>query len=144
MVSYPDRQKACELIERLANAEITNDEFDDSYPRRSPDRALEAIFANIWLYYSDTHTHKLVGKHALNADGRALFCRCAAFLRSDLEYEWAEYAWIDLKWIVLRVLGQGQKIEQRFEAFKSAGDFNVWPFIRQSDWELWKDNPGSS
>lgn len=136
MVNYPERQKACELIGRLANAEITNDEFDESYPRRSPDSALEPIFANIWLYYSDNHTHRLVGKHALNADARALFCRCAAFLRSDLEYEWPEYAWIDPKRIVLRMLGQGKKIERRFEDFKAAGDFDVWPFLRHSDWQL--------
>jgi hypothetical protein len=90
MVSRPDRQKASELIERLANGEISNDEFDDSYPRRSPDRALEPISANIWFFYTDMHSHKLVGKHALNADARALFARCAAFLRSDLEYEWPD------------------------------------------------------
>lgn len=143
MISQPDRQKACELIEKLANREITNDEFDDCYPRRSTDRALEPIFANIWFSYSDLHTHRLAGKYALNADARELFSRCAAFLRSDLEYEWPEYTWIDLKRILLRLLGQDHKIEQSFERFKAAGDFEFWPFLRRSDWELHKDTADS-
>ena len=39
MVNREDRQKACKLIEGLANAEIRNDDFDSGFPRRSRDRS---------------------------------------------------------------------------------------------------------
>jgi len=135
MVDREDRHKACRLIEGLAKAEITNDDFDDDFPRRSRDRALEPIFANIWFHYSDTHTHKLTGEHALSSEASQIFARCAAFLRSDLEYEWPDYNWIALKRIVLRLFGQGARIERQFEQFKAAGDFEVWPFLSRSDWQ---------
>ena len=89
MVTYPERHRASELIERFSNAEITR---TSSIVLTStlPDRALEVIFVNIWLHYSHTDRHKLLCKHPLNADARALFSRCASFLRSNLELRMPE------------------------------------------------------
>src|SRR5579875_3551490 len=143
MVDREDRQKACELIERLANCEITNYDFDDNFPRRSRDGAIKPIFDNIWFHYSDTHTHKLVGKHALSPEARNLFERCTAFLQSDLEYEWPDCDWIALRRILLRLLGKAHAIERRFEEFKAAGDFDVWPFLRRSDWQRLEESGNS-
>jgi hypothetical protein len=134
MVHREDRDVACKLIEQLANGEITNEDFDEAFPRRSKDRALFPVYAQVWFQYS-RHTHKLVSKHGLNPEAKQLLKRCVAFLRSDLEYEWPDYKWIDPKRILLGLLGQRRKVERDFERFKAAGDFEVWPFFRVSDRE---------
>jgi hypothetical protein len=141
MVHREDRDVACKLIEQLANGEITNDDFDGAFPRRSKDRALFPVYANVWFHYSP-HTHKLVSKQALKAEAKQLLKRCVAFLRSDLEYEWPDYNWIDPKRFLLGLLGQRRKIERDFERFKTAGDFEVWPFLRASDREHYSDSRG--
>src|SRR3954467_11921187 len=87
MVHREDRDVACKLIEQLANGEITNDDFEEAFPRGSKDRALFPVYAHVWFHYS-RHTHKLVSKHGLNAEAKQLLKRCVVFLRSDLAYEW--------------------------------------------------------
>jgi hypothetical protein len=134
MVHREDRDVACKLIEQLANGEITLDDFAEAFPRRSKDRALYPVYAQVW-FQSSRHTHKLVSKHGLNPEAKQLLKRCVAFLRSDLEYEWPDYKWIDPKRILLGLLGQRRKVERDFERFKAAGDFEVWPFFRVSDRE---------
>src|SRR5438132_7040666 len=38
--------------------------------------------------------HRIDQKHELALEARNLFKRCAAFLASDLEYEWPPYKWV--------------------------------------------------
>lgn len=63
-----------------------------------------------------------------------MFSRCAAFLGTDLEYEWPPYQWVSLRALFLRLIRRMKKIDQEFELFKSHGDFHVWPFFREDDY----------
>ncbi len=134
MVNRDKRALARSLIQRFLSGEITNDEFNDDYPIDKADPALEAIYWNLWLYYSETHSYKLQGEHRLGADGEQLFQRCVRFLASGLEYEWPRYEWISLKYTLLRFVGLGRLIDRKFDEFKSRGDFDVWPFLRRGDY----------
>jgi hypothetical protein len=134
MVNLEKRQIAKRLIERFLACEITNDGFDDAFPRDQGDPALDAIYSNLWAYYSENNTHKLAGKYALRADARELFQRCAAFLGTALEYEWPRYQWISPKYALLRMFGFSKKINNDFERFKSSGNFQVRPFAREGDY----------
>ena len=53
MVNLEKRQIAKRLIERFLACEITNDGFDDAFPRDQGDPALDAIYSNLWAYYSE-------------------------------------------------------------------------------------------
>jgi len=134
MVNRSKRLCAKSLLERFLACQITNDDFNDSFPCDKADGALEAIYCNIWPYYSENRTHKLDGKHALQPEVEELFRRCVVFLASNLEYEWPPYEWIDLKYGFMRLFASSKKIDDQFERFKARGEFAVWPFIRQSDY----------
>lgn len=130
----PDKRRiASELIARYVSLEIDNDHLSDDFPRDKRDPALHAIWCNLWFHYSDTN-HKAEGKHQLSAEVRDLFDRCAAFLQTDLEYEWPAFKWINIGYGLRRLLGFGKRLDQKFDEFKSHGDFEVWPFIRREDW----------
>jgi hypothetical protein len=134
MVNSEKRRFASELIAKYLSREITNDSLRDKFPRDERDPALRAIWSNLWLHYSDTHSHKAEGKHQLTSEVNHLFDRSAAFLRTDLEYEWPAYKWIGSENVLWRFFGFGKRIEQKFNEFKSHGDFEVWPFIRREDY----------
>jgi len=119
MVNREKRQTAKQLVERFLASEVTNDDFNDAFPLDDADPALEAIYSNLWPYYSERYTHKLDGKHTLQPETRALFSRCAAFLESDLEYEWPRYKWISPKYAFMRLFGFSKKIDQQFEGQSS-------------------------
>jgi hypothetical protein len=134
MVDSEKRRFAGELIAKYLSREITNDELSDDFPRDKQDPALEAIWWNLWPYYDDTHSHKAEGKHELKSEAKDLFERCAAFLRTGLEYEWPAYQWIAFENLLRWLPSIRKRIERRFDEFKSHGDFEVWPFIRRDDY----------
>ena len=134
MVIAEKRRLASDLIAKYLSREITNDELSEDFPRDRRDPALEAIWWNLWPHYDDTHSHKAEGKHQLSAEAIDLFARCIIFLHSDLEYEWPPHKWMGFEYLLWRVLGRGKRIEQKFDEFKSHGDFEVWPFVRREDY----------
>jgi hypothetical protein len=141
MVDVEARRIAAALVARFRDRVITNDEFEDEWPRRSPDRALNAIAAALWGAYSDTHRHALTGRYALTEAGRAFFDRCIQFLKTDLEYEWPQdryYARGGLhKTPLIMSLGLllpvHWMLKRRHAQQEAAGDSAVWPFIRRAD-----------
>ncbi len=133
MVNSEKRRFASELIAKYLSLEITSDDLNDEFPDDKGDPALEAIWCNLWPYYSD-YSHKAEGKHELSPDANDHFERCVAFLRSDLEYEWPATEWISFKYALWRLMGLGKRIERGMEEFNSHGDFEVWPFIRREDY----------
>ena len=70
MVNREKRQMAGQLIERFVSCEVTSDEFCDAFRVDKSDPALEAIYWNVWFFYSDTHRHKLE-RQALSEAGGA-------------------------------------------------------------------------
>ena len=144
MINKSKRLYAKHLIEKFMACEITNDDYNDEFPSDRNDPALEAIYCNVWPYYSENPTHKLDGKHALQPEARELFTRCVLFLATDLEYEWPAYKWISLKYSLMRLLRQSRRIDEQFERFKEHGDFEVWPFIRKDDYVKFAQQQGSA
>lgn len=124
-VNAPDRaarDKAAELILKLAAREITNDQFDDAYPS-SRDRAVTAVYVWVWHFYDDLHEHRLEGRFALSTRARDGFDRCIAFLRSDQQYRWPPLASV-------KPLGRlFCWMSRRYEM----GDMEVWPFLSRDD-----------
>src|SRR6267378_6006063 len=103
MVNSEKRRLASELITKYLSLEITSDELNDDFPQDNSDPALEAIWSNLWFYYSD-RSHKAEGKYELPPEAKDLFERCVAFLRTDLEYEWPPTQWISFKYALWRLL----------------------------------------
>lgn len=126
-VDAPDRDardKAAELILRLATAQITNDEFDDNFPQ-SRDRGVNAVYIFVWHFYSDLDEHRLEGRFTLSPEARSIFDRCILFLRSDLAYRWPPlWSMRPLAWLICRM-------SRRYEM----GERENWPFLRRADLE---------
>jgi hypothetical protein len=84
-VDHKKRKIAARLIREFIDCDLTNEEFDESYPD-SYDRAIRIIGHILWFCYDDLYTHRLDGVHRLSDEGRARVERCIAFLETDLEY----------------------------------------------------------
>lgn len=67
--------------------------------------------------------------------------RIMLFLYSDLEYEWPKHPLTGLKRFATTVFSFGLLPRYFDKRWKSSGDFEIWPFIRRSDFERCKDNP---
>jgi hypothetical protein len=76
MVDARHRAKAAELIQGLIEGRITNDEFDEQYPHRSSDAALENISCFLWLFWDERESHTLEGERRLSTAQQALCERC--------------------------------------------------------------------
>ena len=85
MVDHVSRTKARDLIQKFADGQLTNREFDDQYPS-SKDRAVLVIRHELWYSWDDLFEHRLEGAYELNAESRAYVNRCIQFLATDLEY----------------------------------------------------------
>jgi hypothetical protein len=141
------RASYAELIRRFLECEITNEEFHNKTPLSpTSDRAIREIFGELWYCYDDIIIHKADGKHGLNERERELFERCAAFLQSELEYEWPQihtFRWggllLSLARLVANIVTLGLFGKWRRGKFLAAmhriGDYSVWPFLRKEDWE---------
>jgi hypothetical protein len=84
MIDPRSRTEAALLLRRFASGRITNDDFDERYPRRSPDPGVVAVGGVAWTLYSDLRTYRLVGQKALSSTDRRLVARCMVFLHSGL------------------------------------------------------------
>jgi len=107
------------------------------------------LFRSLWQTYSEDVPHKLEGKHALTQQSLEYYNRCLLFLGSNLEYEWPDekgrFFQVAGFGPVIRILTFGlsyfvdKVLEKRAKSFmdkyRHAGDFEVWPFIRKSDYD---------
>ena len=134
MVDRRARDISAEALRDLLNGTISNYEYEDRYELSKIDRALGAIFTQVWFIYSDVREHKLTGKHAPCDRNRALLEQSILFLRSNLEYEWPRNEW-HLGYGIMRLLGLGRILERRLSRKWSIGDEQVWPFLKRADYE---------
>lgn len=123
------------LLRRLVAGRITNDEFEDALPLRSPDPAISEIFLyGVWGCYSDLREHRLVGRQRLPRAARREIARFILFLKSDLEYEWPrQRLWERFLWMVAGLLTLGLAGRFYWRWLGRRGDVGVWPFIREDD-----------
>jgi hypothetical protein len=143
MVDRAARNRLAELARHLADGVSTNDEFED---RAEPvvrsshgDAGVHVIFRDLWSLYSDFQEYRLKGRHCLSKDVKRDVARCVLFLHSDLEYEWPQHpneSWkgrlayaVPFPWLIERIMRRAT------DEWKASGDFEVWPFLRLSDYQ---------
>lgn len=137
MVDRNARAQLARCLRRLVSAQITNDEFEDQLPlevHRSRDKGVQALRWAAWMLYNDLHEHRLVGAHAVGRTGRRHIARWVLFLGSGHEYEWP-FISHGVRWLLvlpnLLSFGLLGRCLARWQ--DSAGNPEVWPFIRKAD-----------
>jgi hypothetical protein len=101
-----------------------------------------------WGLYDDTRQHKLKKYDQLPEEVLKVITRCILFLHSDKEYEWPyintsnPLFQFSLQDLVLSLISLGQHYRNKkkeqlvsFEEWQKNGEYDLWPFIRQSDYE---------
>lgn len=114
----------------------------------SDDPIIKPMLELCWGLYDDTRNHRLVGSDELTKEALKIIARCILFLLSDKEYEWPYFNTnnpllrFSLKDLILSVLTLGHHYRNKREEhiisyyeWQKTGDYNVWPFFRQSDYE---------
>jgi hypothetical protein len=134
MVDVKGRRRAAALVAQIRDGLITNDQFEDAYPMHSNDRALFAVFMDVWSLYDDLHEHRL---ETLPDEIVQRLRRCELFLKTDLPYEWPRwflsfgtFLLLPVNIVTFGLLGRLLRLK-----FERAGDATVWPFIRRADYE---------
>jgi len=136
MIDRVSRRAAGEGLRQLAAGLITNDQFEDRLPRSSGDVAIAEIRHQAWFLYSDLREYRFVGTDRLSAEHRREVARWILFLQSDLEYEWPRMSGpISALLFVANLCTVGRLGRGVARHFKRHGDFDVWPFIRRSQYE---------
>jgi hypothetical protein len=144
MVSRTERDALALAIRRLASGRTTNDDFDDQYPARSQDPAVTAVSWAGWSLYSDNRNYRLKGRNSLSAETMQAVARCVLFLHSGHEYEWPAEPKRGFLGVVVAFLSWGWVDTRKWSGWpewKAAGDFTVWPFLREADFEKARQHP---
>lgn len=102
----------------------------------------------MWLFYSDSKTHRLDGVFKLPTGEKRVLVRWLLFLHSDFEYKWPDFylpgydpatrlpkTWWQKRFSVFFVS------PAKAEKFLSAGHYPVWPFISVVDYKAALRNP---
>ena len=129
MIDLYARDIGAAALEEFLEGSITNEEYEEKYPRSENDPALREIYLQVWFFYSDIKKHKLIGKNSLNDEQSKLVERCILFLKSDLEFEWRPQKLRPLQGI-LRLFGFERETEEM-----DTGDKDVWPFYTVERYE---------
>ncbi len=166
MVDKDRRKKLALHLRQLSTGQLSNDDFEErvteditygwlpeQYYRakecKNDDAIIRSILEFSWCLYNDTYNHKLIGEHKLSDLQIKEIARFILFLQSDLEYEWTyidltnplmRFSFTDLLKSIL-TLGihykeMKLKREEEFELMKKSGDFELWPFKTQAEYEF--------
>ncbi|MFN3536995.1 MAG: hypothetical protein ACK4Y4_06070 [Brevundimonas sp.] len=137
MIDRAARDAAAHLVRQFRDGELTNDDLEDRWPCRSDDRALPALASMLWRFYDDHRTHTLDNHPPETA---AELTRYAAFLDTDLPYEWSLDRFDTIDWLGLAnrltlgvIPALSRKVERQQQAISGEGDVTVWPFVRAAD-----------
>jgi hypothetical protein len=134
MIDRHARDIAADALRDFMEGSLSNEEYERRYPRSKDDPALWEIWVQVWFFYSDLKTHKLSGKHELNAERRAFVERCILFLEGNAEFEWPRQKF--RPWYgILRLLGFGRTLKRQEEQEMAIGDKDVWPFLKRAEYE---------
>jgi hypothetical protein len=132
MVDVKNRAKAAKLILDFVEGRITNDEFDEQYPHRSSDQALQNIWRYLWLFWDDRESHTLRGEHQLSAPQRVLCEHCVTFLQTEIEYTGPTIS-VGLSSGLRRIGREAIALLQRHPN-KDDLDSSWWPFVSEEQY----------
>ena len=88
MVDRASRRTVSELLRHLVSGQITNEDFEDRMPKKSPDPIIWEMFQIGWSLYSDYRTYRLTGRDRVDPTDRHVVARCILFLQTEFQYEW--------------------------------------------------------
>jgi len=143
MVEREQRRPLADLLEALVSGTMTIDEYASRQvvipdaerpPRKERDRGLIAVCDLAWSMCENPSDGRLVGKMASTSEGLTELRRWILFLRSDLEYEWRTDRFSGTGGCLLNLLTLGWWARRVGKKMTSMGGFQVWPFIRDSDY----------
>ena len=126
MIDRVNRNRLAQALRQLISGAMTNLEFDEldfDGTTDSKDPAIYEIFRTAWFLYDDFHVHPILVTEGTRLD----MARAAAFLYTDLEYEWpAPNLIVNLlkRILFFRNRDKINSVDQRY-----------WPFFRKEDYE---------
>lgn len=135
MIHRPSRQHLALALRRYVACRITNDDLDDVEVDWR-DRGAVAVKQMAWQLYDDTSQHYATGRRGVKREQRRCIARWIVFLQSNTEYLWPEYSFMQIQSRLLSWLTFGRsrrREERRWREFLDAGEFEAWPFLRNSD-----------
>lgn len=143
MIDVPARREARALLERVLRSDgITNYELEDSWPSSSNDASISAVLALLSPYF-DAHPERTLQFQNFDADARDFISRAILFFDSEFEYQWpkSQFEWVSLGfvdsvlWKLLRRRRVSSRRKQNETRFRSAGEFHVFPFMSNDEYE---------
>ena len=134
------RNILAENLRHYLSGTITNFEFMDRIEPiyRTDDKGVRVVESEFWFCYDDLRKHKNIGKHKLTVEAENHIKRFILFLKSDNEYEWKDPKISNpIKWILnlITIKRYPKKLEKNELKNEEAGDDQVWPFFRQTEFE---------
>lgn len=165
MVDIERRRKLALHLRHLSIGVISNDDFEESLMNdvtngwlpeqyykseeaKFDDKIVQPMLELCWGLYDDNRNHKLRGSDKLPEQSLKIIARCVLFLHADKEYEWPYFdtksplVKFSLGEVILTILFFGhyyrdirKQQEKAFEEFQKLGDFEIWPFINQNDYD---------
>lgn len=140
MIDVPARKKAAQAARRFVSGQISNFEFENSFPS-SKDPGVWAIEDTLWCFYDDFDEHALKGKWEPPSEIRTLMNRWVLFLYSKEEYLWPRVSYPGLRPFEIGFWGRLFKCHIKQAEFMAAGEFNYWPFISKEAFQNAKNSP---
>jgi len=140
MVNSRDRLDALKVLREYSSGRLTNRQVEEAYPTDSRDQAVNAVYSQLWLSWSDSSEHAFDPSLHSGRELLDTFRRCELFLGSELTYEWPRGArlgsWLQLACRTLRLERLAELVAaSEVRRAKRLGDWDVWPFFRRSDLE---------
>lgn len=147
MIDRNQRELGAELLEQFLSGEINSDDVTLVWPRGSEDAAIIAIGQMFTLAFAACGPTRLLGDRSRFAREVDVIGRCAAFLESDLLYDWPvthfDHQRRGLGQLVPLSLGLLWPLDawlrSRTNAMDAAmaahGDLETWPFVDRRQWE---------
>jgi len=143
MIDRASRDRLATALRRYVSGHITNDDLHGINVDWR-DRGAVAVRQRAWALYDDTYQHRATGKHYLGKPARDEIARWIIFLHSDVEYTWPEFNFIQIVNPLMNILTLGwweARKERRFQEFQAAGEYSVWPFATEADYQTVLERP---
>jgi hypothetical protein len=149
-----------ETFEEAVAEDLSDGRLPEQYYRskraksNQDDPIIKPMLELCWGLYDDTRRHKLTKSEKLSGEALKVIARCILFLNSDREYEWPYFDTnnpllkFSFKELFLSIITLGRYYRKRrkehivlYYEWQKSGDYEVWPFSRNSDYQEQLKNP---